>query len=662
MISMKHISLRLAHLTLLIALLALSLPVHLHADDGIKLTKCLYGLDRLYYAVYGPAHGPVTSEADLRERIPPPYRTGVMFSYDIKGTEILLSVFIAVDKPGHFSQLESSGFELFTKLDSICTAAVELSQLPEIDTMSSVASIAPSSRTTTAQGPDISNLDSYDPVRAQKARELLGYTGKGVIIGIIDTGIDIDHPDFRTKDGRTRILRLWDQTITTPYKTFRGVGTVYDSSEINRGACKSVDSQGHGTHVAGVAAGNGRGNSGGLSIVGVAPEADLVVVKFHDVAQSGLEAEIINGISFIRETAKQLDKRYVVNLCAGTFTGPRDGTDFFEASLLEFLTDVTDTLLGGIVVLAGNENYSDEVADSLRDANDRMHTRKTGPDKFSLECSTSDDPDAIDLCRVQIWYPKGDNYWASVISPSGEVIGPIAPDSIIDAVTQEGEVFISNMTLSPSALSNLVEVLVYDPVDSLLSQMYPLHGGEWKIAMDSGTGTWDGYVVLHSPENVIKAIREQDHSNQYKIRGGGNTGPVITVGAFNAFSPDDVADYPLDSVSFFSSQGPTRNGLVKPDLYAPGAYVASAASSQVPEGELESLPYLDADKRYVVMQGTSQAVPHVAGAIALLLEKRPDLRNWEVREILLQSARKVGGKRYLNVFQMLDLANTWPAN
>ncbi|MFH2054638.1 MAG: S8 family serine peptidase, partial [bacterium] len=535
--------------------------------------------------------------------------------------------------------------------------AIELSRLPEIDSMSSVVSIAPSSRTSTAKGPNISNLDSYDPVRAQQARELLGFTGKGVIIGVIDTGIDVDHPDFKTASGQTRVLRLWDQTITTPYKSFRGVGTVYDSSEINRGECKSVDSQGHGTHVAGVAAGNGRGNSGELSIIGVAPGADLVVVKFHDLAQAGLEAEIINGISFIRETAQQLNKRYVVNLCAGTFTGPRDGTDFFETSLSRFLTDVTDTLLGGIVALAGNENYSETVADTLREDNDRMHTRKSGPSEFALEVATDEVSDQIDLCRVQIWYPKGDNFWASVISPSGHVTGPIAPDSVIDAVTPEGEVFVSNMTLSPSALSNLVEVLIYDPVDSLLAQVYPLHNGEWRIAMDSGSGTWDGYVVLHSPEDVIKAIREQDHSNEYKIRGGGNTGPVITVGAFNAYSPKDTVAYPLDSVSYFSSQGPSRNGLNKPDLYAPGDYVASAASSQVTNQEL---PFLDSQKRYVVMQGTSQAVPHVAGAIALLLEKRPDLRNWEVREILLQSARIVDGKHYLNVFQMLDLADTWP--
>lgn len=625
----------------------------------VTLNKCLNGLDRLYYAVYGPAHGPVEDEAGLRERIPPPYRTGVLFAYDIRGTELLLSAFIAVDKPGHFGQLERSGLDLFTKLDSICTATIRLSQLPEIDSMASVVSIAPSSRTSSAKGPDISNLNNYDPVRAQQARELTGFTGKGVIIGIIDTGIDVDHPDFRTKDGRTRVLRLWDQTITTPYKSFQGVGTVFDSAEINRGECKSVDSQGHGTHVAGVAAGNGRGNSGELSIVGVAPEADLVVVKFHDDAQTGLEAEIINSINFIRETAHQLNKRYVVNLCAGTFTGPRDGTDFFETSLLGFLTNVNDTLLGGIVALAGNENYSEQIADSLREGNDRMHTRKSGPAEFALEVATDEVPGEIDLCRVQIWYPKGDDYWASVISPSGELIGPIAPDSVTDIVTSEGEVFISNMTRSPSTLSNLIEVLIYDPVDSLVAERYPLKAGEWRIAMDSGSGTWDGYVVLHSPEDVIKAIQEQDQSNGYKIRGGGNTSPVITVGAFNAYSPEGATDYPIDSVSHFSSQGPSRSGLIKPDLYAPGAYVASAASSQVTD---QRLPYVDSEKRYVVMQGTSQAVPHVAGAIALLLEKRPDLRNWEVREILLQSARIVSGNHYLNVFEMLDLADTWPAN
>ncbi|MFH2055437.1 MAG: hypothetical protein ABIJ61_05720, partial [bacterium] len=105
----------------IVAVLLLAIHIDAHADN-VTLHKCLYGLDRLYYAVYGPAHGPVTSEQDLRDRIPPPYRTGVMFSYDIKGTELLLSAFIAVDGPGHFEQLEAAGLDLFTKLDSICTA------------------------------------------------------------------------------------------------------------------------------------------------------------------------------------------------------------------------------------------------------------------------------------------------------------------------------------------------------------------------------------------------------------------------------------------------------------------------------------------------------------------------------------------------------------
>lgn len=121
--------------------------------------------------------------------------------------------------------------------------------------------------------------ESRQMVKIDQAHNSFSYRGEDVIIGFIDTGIDINHPTFQDNNGNTRILSIWDQNevISSPPSGYN-YGREWSSTQINNGSCMHVDEKGHGTHVAGIAAGNGNSATGQTDFIGMAPEADIIMV------------------------------------------------------------------------------------------------------------------------------------------------------------------------------------------------------------------------------------------------------------------------------------------------------------------------------------------------------------------------------------------------
>jgi subtilisin family serine protease len=145
-----------------------------------------------------------------------------------------------------------------------------------------------------------------------------GKTGKNVILGVVDTGIDVDHWDFKTSSGQTRIKYLWDQMLAGSAPSGFSYGAEYTSNQINAGIYSVGDSEGHGTHMAGIAAGNGRATGNGVpkfTYMGVAPEADLVIVRLAaNSAGTITDDKIIDGVNYVFQKASQMGRPAVVLL------------------------------------------------------------------------------------------------------------------------------------------------------------------------------------------------------------------------------------------------------------------------------------------------------------------------------------------------------------
>lgn len=181
----------------------------------------------------------------------------------------------------------------------------------------------------TVTGRQVSCIDAVN-------RPPMSLTGKGVIVGVIDSGIDYEHPDFRNDDGTSRILALWDQTVPENPPYGYAEGTEYTKEQINDALqtndreerfrlVPSRDASGHGTAVAGIAAGNGR-DSEGRRYRGAAPEAELVIVKMGTARQSGFPrtTELMTGIDYVIRKAKELKMPAAVNISFGNTYGSQE--------------------------------------------------------------------------------------------------------------------------------------------------------------------------------------------------------------------------------------------------------------------------------------------------------------------------------------------------
>ncbi len=174
--------------------------------------------------------------------------------------------------------------------------------------------------------------NNIDKVHTGSAPLSQAYTGKGVVVGIIDGGIFFQHGDFRNANGTTRIRNLWDQNGVGTAPSAYGYGAEWDSTTINNGGCTHIppsSNQGHGTNVAGIATGNGLGaTTAPLKALykGVAPECNIVVVRIDNASNNFLQ-KMADAADYIYKKADALGMPCVINTSVGTYYGSHDGKD-----------------------------------------------------------------------------------------------------------------------------------------------------------------------------------------------------------------------------------------------------------------------------------------------------------------------------------------------
>ena len=561
---------------------------------------------------------------------------------------------------------------------TIVSAEVASTEIEKIAKLSQVIRITPVLKKV-SQNDLASNAVRASRIRLKSGPKYTkGYTGKGVIVGVIDSGIDWTHEDFVDPDtGETRIRYIWDTEITTPGRTpadvFGGVlsglsyGTVWTKAEIDGGSCTEVDTNGHGTHVSGSAAGNGFATG---KYTGIAPNSDIIFVK-------GLDN---NGILFIYELSSQLGMSCSVNMSYGPGYPmhymswwpqdfPADGT----SSEAQEIAGWNIAYGGGHIPVksAGNEGhwntYTDLTGGSYPYMNGSYHME--GHQSSGAQSHTYTVVDYATVWPYNLFGgPNGSifpwlsfGYWSDApiqitfTSPNGNVIGPLLHGT--DGGTSDGvgdgwiEWYMDNPPASNGDYYGSLDLFVwwapYQPAQ-----------GNWTITVEAiggGSVNYDvwcaefiyagGYYV-----NDINSYFTGNFSHSNYIIDEGASKYEISVGAWSTRDKWDGSDgntwtYAkkpwVGTIADFSSPGPSRDRRVKPDIAAPGQIIISAASSDAGWNPSD----LDPDGEHGQMSGTSMSAPITTGAVALVLQKFPDRNVNQVRGLFSNWAIKDNATR-----------------
>lgn len=530
-------------------------------------------------------------------------------SRDARGVE-MLDLFIKCDAP--LEQLRAIGIEVNTVAGGLATARCPLGRLDALLALQGVERIQIAQRceqTLDQSAPEV----GLSTVRTLPPPNFTGETGAGVLVGIVDSGIDVGHADFQNPDGTTRLVSLWDQTGTgTPPAGFT-YGTEWNAAQINAGQATEVDTDGHGSHVMGILGGDGSATGNGFpafTFVGMAPNADLCVVK-----TTFGTTEIVDGVSYIFQRAAALGKRAVVNLSLSTQEGPHDGTVDFDV-MISALTGP-----GKIVVSSAGNRQQDGLHGQL------MLGAVGQSMTLSVPTYTQNLGVGNDYLLFSGWYEGADLASLTITTPRGSVVGPVATGaSSTGNNTVDGYVNVFNGTTLPSNNDHEIYIEIFDNTASRVPR-----AGTWQFQFTpvgiSSTGQVDMYLFGNRLGSAgALAVWAQGLATGGVVGSPASADSVIAVAAhttkdcWEAIDGNGYCWNPLpvlNDIAWFSSAGPLRDGRIKPDLSAPGFGVASAKSSST--SPAPSLALQVPDGRHLVEAGTSMSSPHVAGAVALLL-------------------------------------------
>ena len=588
-----------------------------------------------------------------------PRSARIALSRDESGA-IAVDVFVR-GAPGVEDRLAMLGARVGVRAGEWLTARVPVERLQEIRALPGVRAVEFAERLTYS-------TSTMDEIRASGLRrrgdrdEFTGATGKGTIVGIVDSGIDFRHRDFIDDvTDQSRILYLWDHappfgSSGAPPGTVAGIRFDYGiecrQSQLGpNGTCPSRDRDGHGTHVAGIAAGDGSGaNRGGprYEYVGVAPEADLIVVR-----TSLSSASVADGVAYIFARAEQLGKPAVVNLSLGTQSGPHDGK--------QALSVVMDELSGPgriIVAAAGNDGSNFGLVGSLH-GEATVARGDSAVIAFEMPTYTRGSQSDDDLIMLQAFYSPQDTFTVTLERPDGSRINLGFNDAEASFGTAGGVVAYNGTARGDSILGDFETSSGFS---TSVTNYFTAFIGEW---LDGGTapgvGTWrlifrktsgagPGLVDAYLPFVLVatEPYFTTGGTNRRLVQSPADGERVIAVGGYHAFTSWRGFDgedwslapssfWPVNELLFFSSPGPTRDGRLKPEIVAPGVALSSMSRDAFFGGDER---IVSPDSAHVLEAGTSMSSPHVTGAVALMLSVYHNLTPEQAVDALQRGARR----------------------
>ena len=405
-------------------------------------------------------------------------------------------------------------------------------------------------------------------------------SGKGVIIAIIDSGIDFYLPEFLDSNGNTRILSIWDQTDNPRLYTQEQINEAIRLGRIEGSRIvPAEDISGHGTAVAAIAAG---------TISGVAPQAEILVIKLGSSGRNSfpLTTQLMRGINFAVNTGIERNMPVAVNISYGNTYGDHQGNSLLE----RFIDNASEIGRTSIVIGSGNEGIS------------RGHISGTLNRRTELEMAVSDFETGL---SIQLWKYYQDKYRITIVSPNGEMLD-------FDTFGSREAQIIKRRLENTDLMCFIGVPLPYNINQEIFIDMIPdlyIASGIWKIIIepvDIVTGEYNIYLPGYAVRNAGTGFLNATPDTTITIPSTSNK--AITVGAYNV-NMQSYADFSGRGFVYrnvINKASEQIQGIVqvKPEISAPGVDI--------------SVPVVGGG--YERVSGTSFATPFVTGVSALLME------------------------------------------
>ena len=621
---------------LLVALASWMMAFHASSQDNSSITAKLSPRTQQYLLT--------TRKTENKNRPLPDY------VYKKTATDIYMSALIKVTGTVVQADLDALGVHINTRAGSIWTALIPISNVEAFTKIKGISYIE-------LDEPVSLKLDSARrTTRADSAQHGIGlphgFSGKNVVLGIVDVGFDYTHPTFYDTTGtHYRIKRVWEEKkIGTPPSGFAYGNEITDTNAMIA-AMTDNSANTHGMHVAGIAGGSGfGGDSSNSKYRGMAFESDIVLVGIMPDSgqwQNTGMSDFIDGMNYIYTYAASVGKPAVINLSWGSPVGPHDGHSLFSQAC--------DALTGPgriFVCAAGNEG----------DQNITLQKTFTNTDTL-VSTFVNFDPNALTKSTwVDIWGDTAKSFCLQVGLYKGVQVASTGYVCLDNTTHQYSLVGLNHDTCFVTITTSTSE---FNGKPRIYLSLYSRTNDSICVTIRGSDGyiyLWNGYVS--KGEGYFGLLT--DGGRPWATAGNSNyttTDMVATTSAISAGAYSAKISYigiggqsysystytSLNQLVPFSSHGPTEDGRLKPDITAPGLSVVSSLSSY----DVEFLPlgvyYTDVVSTYQnpnsgqnyyygALSGTSMATPCTSGIIALMLQANPNLSPTQVRNILAQTA------------------------